>query len=83
MENTIQAHKLDYKDLAYLDYSFQELGAFVHLLAKRATHRSNPAKMAKDLEDARNYLAMMNVKLTALKAQLLPDTSESVNDAKD
>lgn len=71
MENTIEQHQPDYKPNAYEAYSFQELGNFVHLLAKRATHRCVSAKAAKDLEDARNYLAMMEDKLASVKAQLL------------
>ena len=63
---TIKSHAADYVDRSWEDYEFQELGNFVHLLAKRAGHRANPAKLAKDLTDAQNYLYMMQAKLDAL-----------------
>lgn len=47
------------------DYTMAELGQFVHLLSRRATHRENPEKRAKDLTDARNYWRMMGAKLDA------------------
>jgi hypothetical protein len=46
----------------------QELGEWVHLLCKRAEHRSNPKKRKKDLYDARNYLSFMDEKLKKLEA---------------
>ena len=63
----INPHQADYKDRAWEQYSFEELGMFVHLLTKRATHRSNPEKKKKDLYDARNYLSMMDAKLKDLE----------------
>lgn len=66
--STIKAHAHDYEDRAWEAYSFDELGHFVHLLAKRSTHRTNAEKRTKDLYDARNYLKMMEAKLDALEA---------------
>jgi hypothetical protein len=63
---TIKSHAADYVDRSWEEYEFQELGNFVHLLAKRATHRVNPDKLRKDLTDAQNYLYMMQSKLDAL-----------------
>jgi len=64
----LKLHEQDYNPAAWEQYTFQELGNFVHLLAKRATHRANPDKRAKDLYDAENYLSMMKSKLDALKS---------------
>jgi hypothetical protein len=66
--NEIQNHAVDYNDRAWEQYSFEELGCFVHLLAKRAGHRFNPDKKKKDLYDARNYLSMMDAKLKDLES---------------
>ena len=66
---SITKHAGDYNDRAWEQYTLQELGSFVHLLAKRATHRSDAAKRAKDLYDARNYLAMMTAHLDALEGK--------------
>jgi hypothetical protein len=63
---SILSHAPDYKDRSWEDYEFQELGNWVHLFAKRSEHRVNPAKLAKDLTDAQNYLNMMQAKLDAL-----------------
>jgi hypothetical protein len=63
----IQKHQPDYNDRAWEEYSFTELGNFVHLLAKRSGHRSNSEKKKKDLYDARNYLTMMDAKLKDLE----------------
>lgn len=57
----------DYKPNAWEQYSMEELGHWVALLSKRATHRENPDKKAKDLFDAQAYLNMMQEKLNELK----------------
>ena len=62
----LEKHQKDYKERAWKNYTFSELGNFVHLLAKRAGHRSNEEKKAKDLYDAANYLRMMELKLSEL-----------------
>ena|SRR5690242_398012 len=64
--DAIKPHAPDYKDHSWELYTMQELGEWVHLLAKRAEHRDNPEKRAKDLYDAQNYLTMMQAKLDAL-----------------
>lgn len=71
MDNTIADHQDDYKEKAYLRYSFYELGSWIHNLMKRADHRDNEDKAAKDLQDARNYLAMMEEKLENKTAKVL------------
>jgi len=65
--SNLNKHQKDYKPEAWKEYTFSELGNFVHLLAKRAGHRANPVKEAKDLYDAGNYLNMMELKLSALR----------------
>jgi len=56
-------HQPQYKPKAWEAYSLSELGQWVHLLTKRAEHRSDPVKKAKDMHDAQNYLDMMQAKL--------------------
>jgi hypothetical protein len=51
------------KTRAWGDYNFSELGAWVHLLTKRSEQRMTLEARAKDLQDARNYLGMMDRKL--------------------
>jgi len=60
-------HQVDYKDGTWQDYTLYELGYWVHLLAVRSQHRSNPKKRVKDLYDAQNYLDMMQACLNGLK----------------
>ena len=60
---TIDQNDKYYKPQAWESYTLAELGQWVHLLAARAGHRSDPVKRAKDLEDARNYWHMMGAKL--------------------
>lgn len=60
-------HENKFKPQAWEAYSLLELGQWVHLFAKRSEHRSDAEKKAKDLEDAQNYLDMMQAKLDALK----------------
>lgn len=62
----LTVHSSKYIDNAWQQYTIAELGNFVHLLAKRSEHRSDVAKRQKDLEDARNYLRMIEAKLDAL-----------------
>lgn len=63
----IEQHAADYKPKAWEAYTLAELGQWVHLFAKRAEHRDNAEKRAKDLYDARNYLDMMRAKLDAIE----------------
>lgn len=71
--DSIKVHQDDYKDKAWCEYSLMELGWWVHLLVQRSSHRSNPKKRAKDLYDARNYLAMMDAQVSHLEDQLFED----------
>lgn len=66
-ENMISKHEDDYKNNAWKEYSMLELGLWVHLLYKRAGHRQNKEKMKKDIYDAKNYLTMMEEKLSELE----------------
>jgi len=53
----------DYKTDAWKEYYIDELQSWVTLLVKRATHRNNIEKAKKDLQDARNYLDMLESSL--------------------
>ena len=64
---SIKPHAQDYLDGAWRRYTLAELGWWVHLFHKRASHRRDPAKRAKDLRDARNYLEMMAAHLDAAR----------------
>jgi hypothetical protein len=58
-------------------YTLQELGMWVHLFAKRAKHRvAGSEKKGKDLNDARNYLAMMTAALDALDKEYLGEIAK-------
>jgi len=63
----IKPHAADYNPQAWDAYELWELGMWVHLLVKRATHRASVPKRHKDLYDAQNYLTMMQSKLDELK----------------
>jgi hypothetical protein len=65
----ILEHQSKYKDNAWQMYTLQELGNWVHLLTKRAAHRTDSAKRAKDLSDAQNYLSMMQAHIDAATAE--------------
>ena len=58
----IKEHAHKYKDGAWRDYGYDELAAWVHLLTKRASHRTDFKKAQKDLDDANNYLEMLKAK---------------------
>ncbi len=64
----IKQHEASYKPNAWEEYTIQELGTWVHLLAKRSRHRASDKKR-KDLADARNYLAMIGSHLDALEGK--------------
>lgn len=53
-------HENDFGKDAWKDYTLEELGQWIALLTKRASHRSNPDKSKKDIVDAQNYLEMLN-----------------------
>jgi len=58
----IKEHSDKFVNGSWRNYSFEELGNFVHLLTKRANHRTDELKASKDLHDASNYLVMMQAK---------------------
>jgi hypothetical protein len=60
----IKQHSHKYKDGAWRNYSYEELAQWVQLLTKRASHRTQIEKSEKDLDDANNYLMMLNAKFT-------------------
>ena len=66
-KNPLEQHQKDYVGEAWMRYSIQELGNFVHLFNKRSKHRAGVIKAAKDLHDAKNYLWMLeqNLRMTA------------------
>ena len=66
---SIKGHSADYQNHSWQDYTLQELGNWVHLFARRSQHRSNEDKKRKDLEDAQNYLNMMQAWLDYLKGK--------------
>lgn len=73
--NSIKAHASKYTDGAWEQYTVDELGAFVHLLLKRAVHRVDLDKRRKDIEDAQNYLSMMQSHIDRVKALLDADAN--------
>lgn len=69
----LEPHQADYQPRAWEQYTFAELGDWVHLLTTRAGHRVQGPKRNKDLMDAKNYLEMMRAKLDVLlQAENLP-----------
>lgn len=53
----------DYKNRAWEEYTVAELGNIIHFFVKRAGHRQDPVKAAKDLKEARAYRDMLNAKI--------------------
>jgi hypothetical protein len=64
---SIAARRADYRPDAWHEYSPVELGWWVALLLKRAGMRADPAKREKDLEDAQNYLNMLQAHMDAAR----------------
>lgn len=64
---SIKPHEQKYYANAWDEYTLAELGWWVHLLAKRSSHRTDKDKKCKDIQDAQNYLSMMQAKLDGLK----------------
>lgn len=63
-------HQDKYKPNAWEQYTIEELGHWVHNFVKRAGHRTEKAKAEKDLEDAQNYLAMMQEHINEAKRKV-------------
>lgn len=57
--DSILPHSEYYERGAWKKYDIIELGMWVHLLVKRSEHRSDISKAQKDLDDAQNYLNMI------------------------
>ena len=66
----IEKHQLDYRKGIWKQYSIQELGMWIHLFHKRASHRDNNEKATKDLYDAKNYLWMIEQNLKSRAEEL-------------
>lgn len=64
-------HQSKYKENAWEAYTLLELGTWVQLLTKRASHRKPGEKQEKDLQDASNYLDMMRAKFEAERERIL------------
>ena len=64
---SIEKYQPEYHLLAWQEYTIMELGAWVHLFVKRATHRTEQAKKDKDLTDAQNYLDMIQAHIDAAR----------------
>jgi len=65
--DSIKPHQDKYREGAWRDYSISELGSWVHLFVKRSQHRKDAAKKDKDLQDAQNYLDMIQSHINALR----------------
>ena len=57
--DAIKEHAHRFKSDAWKQYTISELAMWVHLLRKRAEHRTEPEKAEKDRADADNYEAML------------------------
>lgn len=66
----LEPHQKSYKQEAWMNYTLQELGEWIHLLVKRSKHRSDPEKRKKDLYDAKNYWLMIGKILEAETLEL-------------
>lgn len=62
---SLDPHDPSYHPDAWKDYTPAELGGWVHLLIKRAGHRADAAKKTKDLDDAQNYLNLLQAHIDA------------------
>ena len=63
----IKGHASDYLDGSWRQYTPEELKWWVHLLRKRAAHRTSETKREKDLYDASNYQAMFDASTGGLE----------------
>lgn len=73
----IVEHAPKYIAGAWRDYPLEELGQWIHLLHKRARHRTSMSKRLKDLQNARNYWMMMGAWLEAADDDdIMPDVFE-------
>ncbi len=73
---SIIEHQSKYQNYAWRQYTVAELGQWVHLLVKRAGHRTDLAKKNKDLVEAQNYLDMMQAHILAGMSELDVEPNE-------
>jgi len=62
---SIVKHQPDYRPGAWTEYTVGELAEIIAYKSKLATHYVNEEKRDKAIQDARNYLDMLDVKLHA------------------
>jgi len=67
----IKKHASRFKGGTWRDYTLEELAQWVTLLIRRASHRSEIEMVHKDLDDAENYLDMMNTKVAEARLFIL------------
>lgn len=79
---SIKKHSQEFKDGSWRNYTFEDLGKWVHLLTKRAYHRTTKEKRVKDLYDAQQYLNMMQAHLDEHK-EILKELPCPVKPKKD
>jgi len=60
LKDMLNQHQHKFKPEAWRGYSTEELEWWSKLLRKRATHRTDEAKIRKDIRDAENYELMLN-----------------------
>ena len=75
----IKPHAADYRDGSWKEYSLEELAWWVHLLLKRSTHRENKDKQLKDLDDAKNYLAMAEARPDYKETRFFADIRDQLD----
>jgi len=74
--------RIDYIAGAWLQYTLSELGSWVSLLHKRAFHRTDQKKRAKDLFDASQYLRMMTAHIESAKENSSDECKEELQRLK-
>lgn len=67
----IKKHASRFKNGSWRHYSYEELAQWINLLTKRAANRSEIEKVHKDLDDAENYLEMLNAKVSEARLHIL------------
>ena len=79
----IFSHRAEFEEQSWREYTLEQLGQWVSLLVMRSTHRTQPAKKAKDLYDANNYALMMLAHIDAHAADMgegVPEREERPSD---
>lgn len=73
-------HQPKFKPNVWRDYTVAELGAWVGLFLKRATHRTQQQDAARDLDNAQNYFDMIqaHINATAENVFAVPETLPAV-----